>query len=163
MSLDDKIIRGKPHGGLSVRWNKSLSNSTRTIQYDDNRILCIEVKSKETILLFLSVYLPYDCDMFYDDYCFYLSKLQCITNYFNTLYVFILGAFHADIQSASIFSAELIDFGDNNELCFFIRRGCCPTHLRILVKLMVLHHGWTTALLRCQVNLLFLMCQSLTM
>ena len=52
MSLDDNIIRGRPHGGMSVLWNKSLSNSIRTIQYDDNRILGIEVKSKDTILLF---------------------------------------------------------------------------------------------------------------
>ena len=38
MSLDDRLITGRPHGGMSVLWNKSLSNSIRTIQYDDNRI-----------------------------------------------------------------------------------------------------------------------------
>ena len=126
MSLDDNIIRGRPHGGMSVLWNKSLSNSIRTIQYDDNRILGIEVKSKDTILLFLSVYLPYECDMYYDDYCFYLSKLQCIIDTSNTPYVFILGDFNADIQSASIFGAELIDFCDNNELCFVDKERLLP-------------------------------------
>ena len=78
MSLDDKIIRGIPHGSMSVLWNKSLSNPIRTIQFDDNRILGIEVKSMDTILLFLSLYFPYECDIFYNDYCFYLRKLQCL-------------------------------------------------------------------------------------
>ena len=56
--------------------------------------------------------------MYYDDICFYLSKLQCIIASSNTPYVFILGDFNVDIQSTSIFGAELIDFCDNNELCF---------------------------------------------
>ena len=46
MSLDDRLITGRPHGGMSVLWKKSLSNSIRTIQYDDNRdnrILGIEI------------------------------------------------------------------------------------------------------------------------
>ena len=97
---------------MSVLWNKSLSNSIRTIQYDDNRILCIEMKSNSTTF-FLSIYLPYECDMFYDDFCFYLSKIQCIIASSNTLYVSILGDFNADIQSTSLFGAELIDFCDN--------------------------------------------------
>ena len=31
MSLDDKLLTGRPHGGLSILWNKSLSNSAKTI------------------------------------------------------------------------------------------------------------------------------------
>ena len=91
MSLDDRLIAGRPHGGMSVLWNKSLSNSFKTIQYDDNRI-GIEIKSNSSTFLFLSVYLPFECDMFYDGFCFYLSKLQSIIVSSNTLYVFILGA-----------------------------------------------------------------------
>ena len=136
MSLDDKIIRKRPHRGMSVLWNTSLSNSIRTSQYDDNRILGIEVKSKDTILLILTVYLPYECDMFYDDYCFYLSKLQCIIDPSNTHYVYILGDFNADIQSASIFGAELIDFCDNNEFCFVAKERLLPdtfTYARLIL------------------------------
>ena len=46
--------------------------------------------------LFLTVYLPYECDMYYDDYYFYLSKLQSIIDSANTPYIFILGDFNAD-------------------------------------------------------------------
>ena len=45
MSLDDKLLTGRPHGGLSIMRNKSLSNSIKTLQYDDSRIIGIEVQS----------------------------------------------------------------------------------------------------------------------
>ena len=64
--------------------------------------------------------------MYYDEFCFYLSKLQCITTSSNTPYVFILGDFNADIQSTSIFGAVLIDFCDNNELCFIDKEMLFP-------------------------------------
>ena len=64
--------------------------------------------------------------MYYDDFCFYLSKLQCIIASSNTPYVFIFGDFNADIQSTSIFGAELIDFCDNNELCLVDRERILP-------------------------------------
>ena len=78
MTLDDKLLTGRPHGGLSIMWNKSLSNIVKTIQYDDTRIIGIEMQSNDFTLLFLTVYLPYECDMYYDDYCFHLSKLQLL-------------------------------------------------------------------------------------
>ena len=63
--------------------------------------------------------------MFYDDFCFYLSKIQCIIASSNTPYVF-LSDFNADIQFTSIFGAELIDFCDNNELCFIDKEMLFP-------------------------------------
>ena len=93
-------------------------------------------------MLFLTVYLPYECDKFYDDYCFNLSKLQCIIHYANTPYGFILGDFNADIQTASIFGAELIDFCHSNGLCFIDKDILPPdSFFYILVKLTVLLRG----------------------
>ena len=34
MTLDDKLLTDRQHGGLSIMWNKYLSN-VKTIQYDD--------------------------------------------------------------------------------------------------------------------------------
>ena len=62
--------------------------------------------------------------MHYDDYCFCLSKLQCIIDSASTLY--ILDNFNADIQSTSVFGAELIDFCDNNNLCFIDKDKLLP-------------------------------------
>ena len=153
MSLDDKILTCRPHCGLSIMY---LSNSIKTLQYDDSRIIGIEVQSNDFTLLVLTVYLPYECDMHDDDYCFYLSKLQCIIDSANTPYIFILGDFNADIQSTSVFGAELIDFCDNNNLLLYyyllIRKNRYLIHLLLLVKLMVQHPGSTTVLLQLPVN-----------
>ena len=48
------------------------------MQYDDFRIFGIDLQSNNFTLLFLTVYLSHEGDEFHDDYCLYLSKLQCI-------------------------------------------------------------------------------------
>ena len=53
MSLDDRLIAGRSHGGMSVLWNKSLSNSIKTIQYDDNRIDKVQ---QLYIFVFISIF-----------------------------------------------------------------------------------------------------------
>ena len=118
---------------------------TISIQYDDTRIIGIEVQSNDFTLLFLTVYLPYECDMYYDDYCFYLSKLQCIIDSANTPYIFILGDFNADIQSTSMFGAELIDFCDNNNLCFIDKEKLLPDSFTFVSQA----HGTTSWLDHC--------------
>ena len=70
MSLDEKLLSGRPHGGLSVMWKKSLSNSNKIMQYDDSRTLGIELQSINVTWLFLTVYLPYEFGKVYDDYCY---------------------------------------------------------------------------------------------
>ena len=72
-------------------------NNIKTLQYDYSRIIGIEVQSNDFRLLFLTVYLPYECDMHYHDYCIYLSKLQCNIDFAHTPYIIILGDFNADI------------------------------------------------------------------
>ena len=66
--------------------------------------------------LFVCVYLPYDCDVNYDDYCFYLNKINCIIDTASTPYVFIMRDFNANINLDTLFGKELIDFCDINYL-----------------------------------------------
>ena len=70
MTLDDKLIRGRPHGGIGITWRKTLAQGAKIVQFDDKRILGLELKTNDCILF---IYLPYECDMFYDDFCFYLN------------------------------------------------------------------------------------------
>ena len=121
MCLDDKFITGRPHGGIGILWEKSLSQSTNIIKYEDTRILGLEIECNNAILLFLCVYLPYECDMFYDDYIFYLNKIKIIIESANTPYVYVLGDFNADIQSDSVFGSELVEFCNLNKLDFIDR------------------------------------------
>ena len=75
------------------------------------------VKPNDCEFFILCVYLPCDCDQFYDDYCFYLDKIRCIIDAASTPYIFVLGDFNADIKSDSVFGSELIEYSDNNSLC----------------------------------------------
>ena len=83
--------------------------------------------------------------MHYDDYCFYLSKLQCIIDSASTPYIFIFGDFNADIQSTSVFGAELIDFCDNNNLCFIDKDKLLPDSFTFVSQA----HGTTSWLDHC--------------
>ena len=67
MSIDDKFLTSRPHGHLSIMWNKSFSHSMNTVQFDESRIFGTELQSNDFTLLFLIVYLPYECDRNYDD------------------------------------------------------------------------------------------------
>ena len=118
MSIENKLIRGRPHGGISIMWRKTISHGVKIIQYDDDRILGIELKTSGFIILILCVYMPYECNDNYDDFCFYLDKVKCITESANTPYVFAVGDFNADIKSNSVFGSELIEFCNMNDLCF---------------------------------------------
>ena len=47
------------------------------------------MKTNDCEFLFSCVYLPCDCDQFYDDYCFYLDKIRCIIDAASTPYIFV--------------------------------------------------------------------------
>ena len=51
MSINKKLVKGRPHGGISIMWRKSISNDINIVQYDDNRFLGLKIK-KTTISLY---------------------------------------------------------------------------------------------------------------
>ena len=52
MTTDDKLLRGRPHGSVSILWRKSLSHIVKTVKYDDDRVIGIEMKTSTYTLLF---------------------------------------------------------------------------------------------------------------
>ena len=98
MSTENKLIRDSPHGGIRIKWRKTLSRSVKIIQYNDEGILGIELKPSDVIILILCIYMPYECNESYDDFCFfYLDKVKCVIVSANTPYVFVMGDSNADI------------------------------------------------------------------
>jgi len=69
-------------------WRKSLFHCVKVIQYDDNRIIGLQVQTQD--LLFLCIYLPYECDNCYDDYCFYMNTIKCIIESYYLFYVILM-------------------------------------------------------------------------
>ena len=91
------------------------------------------------------MYLRNECANFYNDFCFYLSKLQCVTDSAKTPHNYILGGFNADILTTSIFGAELIEFCDNNSLCFLDKNFLPPASFSYISQA----HGTTSWSDRC--------------
>ena len=141
MSTHKQLIKGRPHGGISIMWRKSIPDKFRIIQYDVNRILGLELQTNDFTLLFLCIYLPYDCDANYDHYCFYLNKLQCIIESSNTPYIFALGNYNANVQSESVFGSELIKFCVLNNLCFVDKSSLLPDSYTFVSQPIILHPG----------------------
>ena len=79
-------------------WRKNLLHSVKIIQYIDERILGIELKPSDIIISILCVYMPYKCNEFNSDFCFYLDKVKCIIGSASTPCVFVMGDFNADIE-----------------------------------------------------------------
>ena len=52
MSIDEKLVQGRPHGGISIMWRKSMSNDINIVQYDDYRILGLEIKPTISLYYF---------------------------------------------------------------------------------------------------------------
>ena len=118
MPVGETLLGSRPYGGVGIMWHKTLSNCAKIVQFDNNSILGLEIKTNNQTFLFVCIYLSYDCDANYDDYCFYLNKINCIIDSASTPHVFILGNFNANINSNSLFGKERIKFCDINRLCF---------------------------------------------
>ena len=103
--------------------------------------MCVISVYNRGVRIFFAAIVPYDCDVNYDDYCFYLNKINCIIDLASTPYVFILGDFNANINSDTLFGKELIDFCNINLLCFTDKNMLLPDTYTFLAKPMAAHHG----------------------
>ena len=112
MPVGEKLLSGRPYGGVGIMWHKKLSKCAKIVQYDDTRILGLEIMTNNQTFLFVCVYLPYDCDVNYDDYCFYLNKINCIIDTASTPYVFILGVLTSPVDN--IFESDILPRLDND-------------------------------------------------
>ncbi len=113
--IEDRVIRGRPHGGLSILWSKQIAHMCKVITFDDCRILGIEIDSNNQKVLFLNVYLPYDDGSNLEEYLFYLHKINEIVTDYSSSYVYILGDFNGHCSSVTFptthrFGGELLQF-----------------------------------------------------
>ena len=85
------------------------------------------------------------CDANKYDYCFYITKINCIIDSASTPHVFIPGDFNANINSDSLFGKELIEFCDIKRLCFTDKNMLLPNTYTFFSQA----HGSTSLLDRC--------------
>ena len=75
---DGVILRGRPHGGLTILWRKSLNHYCKIMTFDDSRMLGLKIDCLDNPMLALNVYLPYYCEENYDEYLFYIGKVLSV-------------------------------------------------------------------------------------
>jgi len=114
MKTDSSILRGRPYGGVCVLWRKSLSNSFKIMRFDDTRILGCTLAIDDDVILFINVYLPYQCDDNFDNYVQHLGILSSIIHESSTPAIVVVGDFNAKV--GSIFENELINFVNENNM-----------------------------------------------
>ena len=96
VNVDEKILRGRPYGGLTFLWHKKLSQRAQIVKYDDDRLLGLLISYDELNVLFLNVYLPdVSNDNGNDEFMFYLGKILSIASDPEVDAICILGDFNA--------------------------------------------------------------------
>ena len=61
MDSTSGILSGRPHGGVAILWNKSLSHQVEVFDIDNKRVFAIKIKldTNETLHI-INVYMPCD-------------------------------------------------------------------------------------------------------
>ena len=97
-SVDTKstLVSGRPFGGVSILWRKTISHLCKLITFEDNRLLgmCLTIENYKILLI--NVYLPYQCNENHSEYIEYLAKLESIIESFDVNGVMLMGDFNAD-------------------------------------------------------------------
>ena len=90
---------GRPFGGIGVLWRKSISHACTICDLQDNRLLGIDIDTKDSKLFILNVYLPYQSSDKFEEFCNYLGKIASIIEEKDTTNVVITGDFNAAVNT----------------------------------------------------------------
>lgn len=118
MDTSAALIRGRPHGGLAILWKKSLGSSCKVVDYDDPRIMGLEVNKESKSVLLVNIYMPYACHDNASNFAYYLSFIDSIIMAYRSPYVYVAGDFNSDLsltdgQINQCFGKELVKFCDD--------------------------------------------------
>ena len=96
MDMGAGLHVGRPRGGVSILWRKSLGHFCKIVQYDDQRILGLSLQIEEVKYVILNVYLPFCSQENWPDYLLYLGKLASIIDNAEVDGVAVVGDFNSD-------------------------------------------------------------------
>ena len=90
------LLIGRPYGGLSILYKKSLTINGNILTFDDERLLGFEILSENLKYLFINVYLPYYSEENMHDFTMYMGKLESIVEESEVNGVVIVGDFNSN-------------------------------------------------------------------
>ena len=76
--MTDSVHKGRPYGGLGIMWKKSLSKKCSIVEFNDERLLGLDIEVNGQNVLFVNVYLPCDSHGNEEQFMNYLSKISSI-------------------------------------------------------------------------------------
>ena len=121
MDSSAKLNIERPYGGVGLMWRKSLTLKPSIVQYDDPRIIALEIVSGGVSMLIVNVYHPYDCPDNNDDYMYYLSKIDNIVSSYKSPLVYVVGDYNGDLRTVNgqlrqRFGKELMNYCEEESL-----------------------------------------------
>ena len=108
VDLSQKVLEGRPYGGVAFLYRKELHTSISRIDTQDERLICIDINVSSMCLRIINCYLPHNTGNNVDDYIDYLTKLHNLMNDHPNNNVFVIGDFNAHPESR--FGRELVFF-----------------------------------------------------
>ena len=102
MDVEQGVLAGRPFGGLGILWKKSLASSCEVIEYNDCRLLGLEITCGRQKILLINCYLPYCSNDNLEEFMMYLSKIDSIFSASNTVHCMAIGDFNADLSRETV-------------------------------------------------------------
>ena len=96
MDMGTGLVVGRPRGGLSILWRKSLSHLCKIVQFDDERILGLSLHIGDIKYMILNVYLPFCSQENWQEYLLYMGKLTSIVDSTEADGFAVIGDFNSD-------------------------------------------------------------------
>ena len=125
-AIDDtsNIIRERPYGGMAILLRKKYRSIAQFHTYQCSRLLGVQLTCNDVSMLFISVYMPYQCDDNFEMFMEYIGKISALIEESPTSNIAIVGDFNAALDTQ--FEAELQEFCNNLSLvisdCIFYGR-----------------------------------------
>lgn len=110
---NEKVLCGRPYGGCAILWSRCLDVAIQNIPCDSNRIVAITMSFNDTKLLFINIYMPYECsndDSILDEFVLQLSVIANIIDRHQDALVVIGGDFNVDFSRSTIHTRLLSEF-----------------------------------------------------
>jgi exonuclease III len=121
MNTGGGLITGRPHRGIAILWRKTMGPRCTIKEFDDPRIMGLEVSCGSSSILIVNVYFPYACEDNADSFDYFLSMIDSIITVHGSPYVYIAGDFNADLRQGNgkvqhMFGRRLLKFCEEESL-----------------------------------------------
>ncbi len=122
MDTSTGLISGRPYGGIAILWRKSLGSLCKIVDFNDSRLLGIDLNIGGNNVRLVNIYLPFDSVSNENEYIDYLTRMCHICEHHCNGYVYFIGDFNANLQVnhegtvKSRFGRELISLCDDEDL-----------------------------------------------